>query len=171
MKLILSDCSLPIRIPEEKEVKWIDLSALNISNCVGCFGCWTKTPGRCVIRDDATRVYPLIAASDSVLYVSRIKYGGYDTIMKTMLERAIPVQQAFLRIVQGETHHVQRAVAPKQAVIVAYGDTSEEEQMLLRRLVERNARNMNFASHRVVFCRPDLVGQQVRKELTAWGIG
>lgn len=77
MKLILSDCSLPIRIPEEKEVKWIDLSALNISNCVGCFGCWTKTPGRCVIRDDATRVYPLIAASDSVLYVSRIKYGGY----------------------------------------------------------------------------------------------
>ena len=171
MKLILSDCSLPIQIPEGKEVKWINLSELNVSNCVGCFGCWTKTPGRCVIRDDAAHVYPLIAASDKVLYVSRIKYGGYDTIMKTMLERAIPIQQAFLRIVQGETHHVQRAVAPKQAVIVAYGDTSEEEQMLFRRLVERNARNMNFASHRVVFCRPDLVGQQVRKELTAWGIG
>ena len=171
MKLILSDCSLPIQIPEGKEVKWINLSELNVSNCVGCFGCWTKTPGRCVIRDDAAHVYPLIAASDKVLYVSRIKYGGYDTIMKTMLERAIPVQQAFLRIVQGETHHVQRAVASKQAVIVAYGETSEEEQALFRRLVERNARNMNFASHRVVFCRPDLVGQQVRKELTAWGIG
>ena len=171
MKLILIDCILPIQIPEREEVKWINLSELNISNCVGCFGCWTKTPGRCVIRDDATRVYPLIAASDKVLYVSRIKYGGYDTIMKTMLERAIPVQQAFLRIVQGETHHVQRAVTSKQAVIVAYGETSEEEQALFRRLVERNARNMNFASHRVVFCRPDLVGQQVRKELTAWGIG
>lgn len=171
MKLILSDCSLPIQIPEREEVKWINLSELNISNCVGCFGCWTKTPGRCVIRDDAAHVYPLIAASDKVLYVSRIKYGGYDTIMKTMLERAIPVQQAFLRIVQGETHHVQRAVTSKQAVIVAYGETSEEEQALFRRLVERNARNMNFASHRVVFCRPDLVGQQVRKELTAWGIG
>ena len=171
MKLILSDCSLPIQIPEREEVKWINLSELNISNCVGCFGCWTKTPGRCVIRDDATRVYPLIAASDKVLYVSRIKYGGYDTIMKTMLERAIPVQQAFLRIVQGETHHVQRAVTSKQTVMVAYGETSEEEQALFRRLVERNARNMNFASHRVVFCRPDLVGQQVRKELTAWGIG
>lgn len=162
MKLILSDCSLPIQIPEREEVKWINLSELNISNCVGCFGCWTKTPGRCVIRDDAAHVYPLIAASDKVLYVSRIKYGGYDTIMKTMLERAIPVQQAFLRIVQGETHHVQRAVTSKQAVIVAYGETSEEEQALFRRLVERNARNMNFASHRVVFCRPDLVGQQVR---------
>ena len=171
MNLILSDCRLPIQIPDEKEIEWVDLSELKISNCVGCFGCWTRTPGRCVIRDDATRVYPLIAASEKVLYVTHVKYGGYDTVMKTMLERAIPVQQAFLRIVQGETHHVQRAVVPKQAVIVAYGETSEEEQALFRRLVERNARNMNFASHRVVFCRPDLVGEQVRKELTAWGIG
>lgn len=171
MNLILSDCRLPIQVPDEKEIEWVDLSELKISNCVGCFGCWTRTPGRCVIRDDATRVYPLIAASENVLYVTHVKYGGYDTVMKTMLERAIPVQQAFLRIVQGETHHVQRAVVPKQAVIVAYGETSEEEQALFRRLVERNARNMNFASHRVVFCRPDLVGEQVRKELTAWGIG
>lgn len=168
MKLILSDCSLPIRIPEEKEVKWIDLSALNISNCVGCFGCWTKTPGRCVIRDDATRVYPLIAASDSVLYVSRIKYGGYDTIMKTMLERAIPVQQAFLRIVQGETHHVQRAVAPKQAVILGYGDTSAEEREIFRQLVARNAKNMNFAQYRVEFAPEDAVEQMVREEVASW---
>lgn len=170
MKLILSDCRLPIQIPAGKEVEWIDLSQLKIANCVGCFGCWTRTPGRCVIRDDATRVYPLIAASDEVLYVTHVKYGGYDTVMKTMLERAIPVQQAFLRIVQGETHHVQRAVAPKQAVIVAYGETSAEEQALFCKLVERNARNMNFASYRVVFCRPDLVGEQVREELSAWGI-
>lgn len=41
--------------------------------------------------------------------------------MKTMLERAIPVQQAFIRVVDGETHHEQRAVVPKRATIVAYG--------------------------------------------------
>ena len=76
----------------------MDLSALRIANCVGYFGCWTKTPGRCVIRDDAARVYPLIARSEQVLYVSRVKYGSYAPVMKTMLERAIPVQQAFLRI-------------------------------------------------------------------------
>ena len=92
----------------------MDLSALRIANCVGCFGCWTKTPGRCVIRDDAARVYPLIARSEQVLYVSRVKYGSYAPVMKTMLERAIPVQQAFLRIHNGETHHVQRAVVPKR---------------------------------------------------------
>ena len=39
-----------------------------------------------MIRDDAVKVYPEIARSDTLLYVSRIKYGGYDTVMKTMLE-------------------------------------------------------------------------------------
>lgn len=170
MKLILSDCPLPIRIPDHADVKWINLAELKISNCMGCFGCWTKTPGRCVIRDDATKVYPLIAQSQAVLYVSRIKYGGYDTVMKTMLERAIPVQQAFIRVVNGETHHVQRSVVPKSATILAYGDSEAEERDLFRQLIARNAHNMSFRAYRVVFCREEQVHVFVREELKAWGI-
>ena len=170
MKLILSDRPLDLTVKNPDQIKVIDLSALKIHNCVGCFGCWTKTPGRCVIRDDAVTVYPLIAQSDSVIYVSRIKYGGYDTIMKTMLERAIPVQQAFIRIVNGETHHVQRSVAPKDAVILAYGASGEEEQALFRQLIARNAHNMNFQSHRVLFCKEDQVQDLVQKEVAKWGI-
>lgn len=75
-KLIVSDRSLEIEGLSHAGVRWIDLSELNLSNCVGCFGCWTKTPGRCVIRDDAVKVYPLIAESERVMYVSRVKYGG-----------------------------------------------------------------------------------------------
>lgn len=170
MKLILSDCPLDLPPSPGAHVEWIDLSRLKIANCVGCFGCWTKTPGRCVIRDDAPRVYPLIARSEAVLYVSRIRYGGYDTIMKTMLERAIPIQQAFIRVVDGETHHVQRDVVPKDAVILAYGQADQEEQDLFRRLIARNARNMNFRHWRVVFCGENQVNDFVRKELEAWEI-
>ena len=68
MKLIMSDRPLDVAITDPAEVKYVDLSSLKIANCTGCFGCWTRTPGRCVIRDDATRVYPLIAASDTLLY-------------------------------------------------------------------------------------------------------
>ena len=114
MKLIMSDRPLHLDLPDNDEIRYVDLSSLKIANCVGCFGCWTRTPGRCVIRDDATRVYPLIAQSDTVVYVSRLRYGGYDSTMKTMLERAIPIQQAFIRIHRGETHHVQRGVAPNR---------------------------------------------------------
>lgn len=166
MKLVLSDRALDLTSSDR--FRFVDLSKLKINNCIGCFGCWTKTPGKCVIRDDATNVYPLIAASDEVIYVSRVKYGGYDVIMKTMLERAIPIQQAFIRLVHGETHHVQRAVAPKRALIVGYGDISKEERELFLRLIARNARNMNFASHRVLFASEEEAEALVKKEVSAW---
>ena len=168
MKLILSDKPLNLTVNDPQQIKMIDLSTLNIHNCVGCFGCWTKTPGRCVIRDDAVTVYPLIAQSDAVVYVSRIKYGGYDTVMKTMLERAIPVQQAFIRLVDGETHHVQRAVVPKDALILAYGTTSPEEQELFRQLVARNARNMSFKSYRILFPAQEALDNLVQSEVAKW---
>ena len=168
MRLILSDRPLDIPQTDTPSATFIDLSQMKITNCVGCFGCWTKTPGKCVIRDDAVKVYPLIAASDHVLYVSRVRYGCYDTTMKTMLERAIPVQQAFIRLHHGETHHVQRNVVPKQAVILGYGDISAEEQAIFRQLVARNANNMNFESFRVQFVSEADLEQAVRKEVASW---
>ena len=168
MTLILSDRPLHIPDMDQSTTELIDLSALKIANCVGCFGCWTKTPGKCVIRDDAVGVYPRIAASDRVLYVSRVKYGSYDTVMKTMLERAIPVQQAFIRLLDGETHHVQRSVVPKRATIVAYGVQDEEEKSLFRRLVARNAKNMSFQSYDIHFTDEESVEEVVRREVEAW---
>ncbi len=168
MKLILSDktIAMPMECPDH--IRYIDLSALQIANCVGCFGCWTKTPGKCVIRDDAPKVYPLIAKSDEVLYISRIRYGSYDTPMKTMLERAIPVQQAYIRLHHGEAHHVQRDVAPKKATIVAYGARDEEEQAVFRQLIDRNAHNMNFESHQVLFVAEEELEEMVNREVAVW---
>lgn len=39
---------------------YINLSTLKISNCVGCFGCWTKMPSKCVIRDDTVKVFSIL---------------------------------------------------------------------------------------------------------------
>ena len=120
------------------------------------------------MRDDAVKVSSQIAASDRILYISRIKYGGYDTVMKTMLERSIPVQQAFIRLLDGETHHVQRKVAPKTAVIIGYGDISPKEQEIFRALVERNAKNMSFQSYRIIFVAENQVEAAASNEVTAW---
>lgn len=166
--LILSDRPLDVRLPQGDESALVDLSALKITNCVGCFGCWTKTPGKCVLRDDATRVYPLIAQAENLIYVSRVVYGGYDTLMKTMLERAIPIQQAFIRLVNGESHHFQRAVKPKNAVIIAYGAGSEEEQQIFRSLIARNALNMCFERHKVLFVNAGEVESAVSQEVSQW---
>ena len=68
----------------------------------------------------------------------------------------------------GETHHVQRNVRPKQAVIIGYGDLSEEEKDIFRQLVARNANNMSFASWRVVFVPEEEVEQAVQSEVQSW---
>ena len=168
MNLILSDRNFDLSV-DIPSTEFINLSNLKIANCIGCFGCWTKTPGKCVIRDDAVKVYPKIAASDRVLYISKVKYGSYDTPMKTMLERAIPIQQAFIRLVNGETHHIQREVRPKSATIVGYGNNLDEaEKQIFKRLVERNARNMNFESYRVVFTTESRLTDTVKNEVAKW---
>lgn len=168
MKIILSDRPLSLDLGDRADVVSFDLSHMKIAPCVGCFGCWTKTPGKCVIRDDAVKVYPVLAGSDTALYVSRVRYGGYDLVMKTMLERAIPVQQAFIRLLDGETHHVQRAVVPKKATILAYGARDREEEELFRRLVARNAKNMSFQSYEIRFTDEEQVEAEVRREVETW---
>ena len=165
---IMSD--LPLEFTPDSHPEWVyvDLSRQNITPCTGCFGCWVKTPGRCVIRDDAVQIYPIIARSDRLIYVTHVQYGSYDIPMKTMLERAIPIQQAFIRLHHGETHHVQRRVREKDALIIAYGAVSEEEQALFRRLIERNAHNMLFRSVRVCFAAQSELNHIVNREVQAW---
>lgn len=169
MNLLLSDISLPEGLPECSENHYIDLSRMNIKNCMGCFGCWVKTPGRCVIRDDAVKIYPLIARSERLIYVSRLFYGSYDVTMKRMLERAIPIQKAFIRLCHGETHHVQRNVVSKHAVFIAYGHISEREQDVFRSLVARNARNMMISSWEIHFVPEEKVWETMLSEVRAWG--
>lgn len=168
MKLILSDKKLQLDLNENIGAEIVDLSSMKIAGCVGCFGCWTKTPGKCVVRDDAVKVYPLIAKSDEVIYVSRVKYGGYDTVMKTMMERTLPIMQAFITLVEDETHHAQRDVARKKATIIGYGDLDDEEKELFRELIARNARNMNFESYSVIFADEERLEELVEKEAEKW---
>lgn len=168
MRLLLTDTPLPFHFSEEAGNYLIDLSSQKIAHCVGCFGCWVKTPGKCVIRDDAIKIYPLIAKSEEVLYVSRIRYGCYDTPMKTMLERAIPIQQAFIRIHHGETHHVQRAVKPKKATIIGYGNLSPEEKEVFTQLVHRNIYNMCFDTVTLRFTAKDQLNEVVGREVLSW---
>ena len=121
-----------------------------------------------MIPDDAHKVYPLIAKSENVIYVTRLFHGSYSPIMKRMLERAIPIQQAFLHLYRGEVHHVSRNVVPKKAVIIAYGCDDVEEQELFRKLTERNALNMLFTECKVLFPSKEELEHSIESEVSRW---
>ena len=88
--------------------------------------------------------------------------------MKSLLERSIPIQQPFIRIHHKETHHIQRNVIPKHAVIFAYGDDTSQGQSLFKSLVARNAYNMNFKRWQVRFCRQEALPDIVNREVATW---
>ena len=77
---------------------------LKIKYCQGCFGCWVKTPGMCVIKDDMERIYPSIIKSDLLLMVSPLKMGFINEVLKKTEDRMIPLLHPYFEIIKNESH-------------------------------------------------------------------
>ena len=117
---------------------------MDIQPCRGCFSCWVKTPGRCIIQgDDQEAILRATAASDLVIWLTPITFGGYAPELKKALDRIIPVLLPFFIKIRGETHHPLRY--PRQRRLLAIGTQKQEDadsEAVFRRLVRRNALNM-----------------------------
>ncbi|OPY77278.1 MAG: 2-amino-4-deoxychorismate dehydrogenase [Syntrophorhabdus sp. PtaU1.Bin058] len=104
------------------EVEIIHLRTKNIKNCIGCFTCWTKTPGVCVIRDDMTgELFPKWAGADLVVYATPLYHFGINAAMKTFVERTLPALQPFFETKGGATSHPWRVRPPKAVVLSVAG--------------------------------------------------
>jgi len=161
--LILTDKTIDLKI-NKAEIIHINNHIINF--CTSCFNCWIKTPGSCVIRDDQVAIYPKIAIAHEIVYICKVKYGCYDVAFKRMLERCLPLQQPFLRILKNETHHEQRGVEIKDAIIIGYGVEEEEEKEIFAKLIERNAYNLNLGSYKVVFAKETEVDEILLQEVS-----
>ena len=93
-----------------------------IHPCTGCFGCWVRTPGQCVIWDAYGDMGACIAQCDELVLVSRCCYGGPSPFVKNVLDRSIGYIHPCFVIKGGEMHHRQRY--PKTLILrsLFYGD-------------------------------------------------
>jgi multimeric flavodoxin WrbA len=80
----------------------------DISPCAGCFGCWLKTPGQCVIKDGYDKMGQLIHNADEIVVISKYTYGGFSSFVKNVMDRSIGYILPFFRLVKGEMHHKPR---------------------------------------------------------------
>jgi len=75
------------------EVEIVNLRKKTIKSCIGCFTCWTKTPGKCIHKDDMTNeLFPKWLKSDLVVY------GIQGTAYLTLLVKFKSIQYSVPRI-------------------------------------------------------------------------
>ena len=124
-------------------VQTVILNREELAPCVGCFGCWFKTPGRCVITSDAANdVASKEVNADAVVLLSQITYGGFSADIKAFLDRSIQNILPFFEIYKGEMHHPKRYERFPVLIAVGYGNVSDAEKQTFIRLADRNALNM-----------------------------
>ncbi len=120
--------------------------------CVGCFGCWNKTPGECVIKDGYDNMGYLIHHADEVTVISRYTYGGFSGSVKNFFDRSLAYVLPQFEIVNGESHHQKRYDEEKPYTFIFHGPKlSEEEKENARRYVKAVAANMRTVVKDVIF--------------------
>ncbi len=86
----------------DAEVHQLDVSKLNIKSCLGCFSCWQKTPGKCCIQDDMSKVIEELLWSDVTIWSFPLYYFGLPGKLKTLVDRQLPMNLPFMA---GETEN------------------------------------------------------------------
>jgi putative sterol carrier protein len=114
------------------EVEVINLRQKKINYCIGCYSCWTKTPGICVHKDDMTQeLFPKWLKSDVVVYASPLYHFLVNAQMKTFIERTLPVLMPYLQRSGDITVHPLRGKHPDSVLISVAGfpDNSVFDQL------------------------------------------
>lgn len=148
---------------------------LDVHHCLGCFGCWVRTPGTCIIDDDCRQVARDFMRSDVVVFLTPISFGGFSGILKTVFDRTIPLGMPFFIRVGDETHHMQRYRKYPSFVGIGWlpaADPGMDE--IFRNLIQRNALNFHSpASAATVLTASmdsDAILEAVRVPLAACGV-
>ena len=128
-----------------------DAGTTKMDPCLGCFGCWLKTPGLCVHRDDGDTFIKNLLGSDYILIVNRITFGGYSSSIKTCLDRSIPTLHPYFEIRNGEMHHRQRYKKYPEYLFLGFGGISKAEEELFIEYTRANQVNMKKKNSNAVF--------------------
>ena len=132
---------------QSHEGNFLNLADIEIAPCLGCFGCWVKTPGVCVIDDAGREVARTYIQSGMVVFISPITFGGYSYELKKIFDRLIPILSPFFKKVGGEIHHKMRYERyPHFLVIGILPEPDREKEEIFNTLIARNALNAEYQS-------------------------
>lgn len=90
------------------EVRIITLREKNISDCIGCYACWLKTPGICALKDDQEEILKGYVWSDFILLASPVIMGFVSALLKKQNDRMLPLIHPYLKLNDDRMTHFAR---------------------------------------------------------------
>ncbi len=129
----------------------------DITPCMGCFGCWIKSPAKCCIPDKYHNMGKFLASSEEFIIISRCIYGCYSPEVKVLLDRSISYLLPFFKVRNGMVHHKLRYKTSFSLTTYFYGeDLTPNEISTAKQLVQSNACNLNVSNYETIFLKNPL---------------
>ena len=103
----------------------------DFAHCLGCFGCWVKSPGMCQIPDLNSQINKSYMNSELVVFLSPVIFGGLSANIKNVLDRTLPNVSPFFTTRNGVTTHKKRYRHYPKLIFIGYGDAIGKDQQAL----------------------------------------
>lgn len=123
----------------------------NITPCMGCFGCWIKTPGECILKDGYNNMGAILGDTRNIIIISETFYGTYSPFVKNVLDRSISYVHPYFTKRDGEIHHQRRYANNTYVKVYLYGNATEEEKNTAKKLVIANLINFYASLEKIDF--------------------
>lgn len=117
--------------------------------CQGCFGCWTKHPAECKLKDSLQEVCRTVGKADELIIISENCYGAYSPAVKNVLDRSIGSSTPLSTYRGKQMHHTLRYGKHDLFKVITYGDITPEEKSTFEFMAERNALNDGYQRSQV----------------------
>jgi multimeric flavodoxin WrbA len=131
----------------QNSVTLINLRDITLRYCIGCWGCWVKTPGICSHNDESPFMDTAVINSDFVLWATPLIMGFPSELFKRAMDKHLPLIHPYILEDQGEMHHLGRYDQyPRLGLLLdPEYDTDENDLEVISTIFQRTA--LNFKSH------------------------
>jgi len=133
----------------------IILNEHDIKGCVGCLGCFFKTPGVCRFKDLIQELPRIYVESDIAVLITRVTFGGFSSILAKAYDRLIIQLESHLFEVSSGVMRRQKRYKQSYPSLLAIGleeEASGENRDIFKALVQKNVfEHLRSHKHKTLF--------------------
>ena len=101
-------------------VETLHVAKLDIKPCLGCFSCWSTTPGTCCLHDDMQAIIEKILWADVIIWSFPLYSFGLPGPLKNLIDRQLPMSLPFMSVeAQSGGHPSRYDMSDKRTVVIS----------------------------------------------------